>query len=241
MARLTEKHIQKKAIHFLEKHYQEKFRPTVIYSRQEVRTVEKYKKKRADGLLCFESQFQKEHTVSLEAKSHKTLGALLPVWNNKDLILSAVVGIIFALISSYLLSYFEWYWITLISLSVFIGGFLLSAFILVLFEPDHFKSMAVIDQIHQYPANEKWIAISKDSLNLTSKKSSEFNRRSNPENFMRIARKKGVGILVISRRKEEVLLEPQFIHGEYLNCYCQAEKARQVVYSMNEQTIRTYV
>lgn len=233
MARLTEKHIQKKAIQFLERHYQEKFEPSTIYSQQEVRTVEKFKKKRADGLLCFESQLHKEHTVSLEAKSHKTLGALLPVWNDKDLILSAVVGIILALISTYFLGYLEWYWITLSALSIFIGSFFLSVLLLVLVEPDYFKSMAVMDQVHQYPANEKWIAISKDSLNLASKKSSEFNRRSNPENFIQIARKKGVGILVISRWKEEVLLEPQFIQGEYLNCYCQAEKARQVVHTLS--------
>lgn len=233
MSRLTEKHIQTKAIAFLESHYKQKFEPSVIFSRPEVRTVKKYKKKRADGLLCFESPTQREYTVSLEAKSHKTLGALLPSWNSKDLLLGIMIGFLNAAVTMYLFSAIAWYWITLIAIFAFIIGFYVSFLLLAIVEPDHFKSMAVIDQVHQYPANEKWIALSKDSLNLTSNKKTDFHRRSNYENFLRIARKNKVGILVISRWKEEILIEPGFFKGEYLDCYCIADTIRQEVYSEN--------
>ena len=94
-----------------------------------------------------------------------------------------------------------------------------------------------MEQVNQYPANEKWVAISKDSMNLTSKKFSELKRRSNNENLVRIARKKGVGILVISRRHEEVLVEPKFKKGEYLDCYCLAGKIRQELFNSNQNVL----
>ena len=227
MSRLTEKHIQQKSILFLETHYQNKYEPASIYSQQEVRTVNKYKKKRADGFLCFHSSIRQEHTISIEAKSHKTLGALLPMWNDKDFIFALVTGILLALILGYIYSDLEWYWMTLIFISALIAGILISLVITLLFEPDHFKSMGVMNQVDQYPANEKWVAISKDSLNLSSIKKTAFNRRNNYDNFLRIAKKKGVGILVISRKREEILIEPAFRKGDYLNCYCVADKIRQ--------------
>jgi hypothetical protein len=174
---------------------------------------------------------QKEYTISLEAKSHKTLGALLPTWNSKDLLLGIKIGFLSAAVSIYLFSAIAWYWITLLAIFAFIIGLFVSFLFLAIVEPDHFKSMAVIDQVHQYPANEKWIAISKDSLNLTSYKKADFYRRSNYENFLRIARKNKIGILVISRSKEEILVELGFFKGEYLDCYCIAGNIRKEVYS----------
>lgn len=227
MSRLTEKHIQQKSILFLENHYQNKYEPTSIYSQREVRTNKKYKKKRADGFLCFHSSAREEHTISIEAKSHKTLGSLLPVWNDKDFIFSLVTAILLAVLIGYIYNNLEWYWMTLIFISALIAGFLISLLISLLFEPDHFKSMPVMNQVDQYPANEKWVAISKDSLNLASIKKSDFQRRNNYENLLRIARKKGVGILVISRKREEILIEPVFKKGNYLDCYCLAHKVRQ--------------
>ncbi|WP_037319722.1 hypothetical protein [Salegentibacter sp. Hel_I_6] len=230
MSRLTEKHIQKKAIIFLENHYRQKFEPSAIFSRPEVRTVKRYKKKRADGLLCFESPMQREHTISLEAKSHKTLGALIPAWNNKDLTFVLIIGIMTAFLSVYSSYALPWYWIILISILAFIIGVFLSFVILAIVEPDHFKSMSVVDQVHQYPANEKWIAVSKDSLNLATNKKTDFQRRNNYDNFLRIAKKNKVGILVISRWKEEILIEPGFFKGDYLDCYCIADSVRQEVF-----------
>ena len=170
--------------------------------------------------------------VSLEAKSHKTLRSFTTFleWS-KDLGLGISIGILSAALSIYILNDLSWYWVALTAILAFILGFFISFFVIAVVEPDHFKSMAVIDQVHQYPANEKWIAISKDSLNLTSNKKTDFHRRSNYDNFLRIARKNKVGILVISRWKEEILLEPGFFKGEYLDCYCIANTIRQEVYS----------
>ena len=231
MSRLTEQHIQNQALQFLEDHYGKKYEPPKIFSRVEVRTVKIHNKKRADGLLCFESTFQKEHTISLEAKSHKTLGALLPAWNDRDFIPSIIMGLLFALLSIYFFNNLDWYWITLISVVSFIIGFFICLIVLLFFEPDRYKTIPVIKQVNQYPANEKWVAVSKDSLNLGLKKKSDFYRHNNEENFLKIARKNGVGVLVISRQQQQILLEPKFQKGDYLNCYCIADKVRKQLFT----------
>lgn len=121
MSRLTEKFIQKKALEYLQEYYQEKFHPTTIYAREEVRTNSQFHNKRADGLLCFNCNQQMEYTVSLEAKSHKTLGSLSAYWNDNKMALHALmIAIPLGLLSIIFSHPLAWYWISLISLGVFL-------------------------------------------------------------------------------------------------------------------------
>jgi hypothetical protein len=77
------------------------------------------------------------------------------------------------------------------------------------------------------------VAISKDSLNLASIKTTDFKRRTNHQNIIRIAKKRGIGVLVVSRKRKEILIEPAFKKGNFLNCYSLANKIRQEIYNPN--------
>ena len=79
-----------------------------------------------------------------------------------------------------------------------------------------FEKHLVIDQILKYPANERWIAVSKDAYNY-------FTRLDDGEIFFR-AKKYNIGILVVSQKqkidiiqepKEEKLMKDDF-HKHYL-------------------------
>ena len=227
MSRLTERYVQKQSIEFLKDYYENKFDIGVPFSKQEVRTTKEFNGKRADGLLCFNSSKQNEHTVSIEAKSHKTLGSLLAYWNDDKLIKQVLlIALPIGLLTIYFTSSMTWYWISLIAL----GSIILSSFIFIivtaLIELDGHKTINVVNQVNQYPANEKWIAISKDSLNLTDNKKSEFYNRSNFDNFTRKCKNQNIGILVVTRRKNEIILRPKYTKGQYLDCYCLSENIR---------------
>lgn len=220
MSRLTEKYIQKEAVQFLKEHYENKFVIEIEFAKQEVRTNKEYNGKRADGLLCFHSPKQKEQTVSIEAKSHKTLGSLLAYWDDDKLMKQILLfALPIGLLTIYFTSSMAWYWITLIAFGTIVIGVLLLMIIAVLLELDGHKVINVVNQVNQYPANEKWIAISKDSLNLSQIKKSEFHNKNNYDNFIRICKNQNIGILIVTRRKNEILLLPNYIKGKYLDCY----------------------
>lgn len=221
MSRLTEKFVQKTAIEYLKQYYAEKYRTPKIFGRDEVRTNSEYNKKRADGVICFNSSKQVEHTVSIEAKSHRTLGSLLTYWNDERFVLHALISSIpLGLLTIIFTRDLAWYWIFLIALVSIIITFLVIAVLISFVEPDHYKLINVVSQVHQYPANEKWIAISQDSLNLAKKKSNaEFHQNSDYDNFLQVCKKQNIGIIVITRRTRKILARPKYSPGKFLDCY----------------------
>lgn len=95
------------------------------------------------------------------------------------------------------------------------------------FEPNRYKLIGVINQIHQYPANEKWIAISQDSLNLARKKNNpEFYNNSESEHLFQMCKNQNIGLLVISRRTIKELSVPKYVPGNFLDCYAANQKIR---------------
>jgi len=214
MSKLTEKYVQKRALSFLKEYYYKKYELKKIYSKDEVCTI---LNKRADGFICFNSKKQIEHTVSMEAKSHKTLGNLIPYWNDDKFMLHSVLpSLIIGVISLYFTQNMTWYFMALTSFCVIILIFFLILFIVSFIEHDKYKLIDVITQIHQYPANEKWIAISKDSLNLTQKlKNSNFHTKNDYENFLSVCKSQRIGLLIISSRKTEILNKPGFSKGDF--------------------------
>ena len=233
MSKLTEKYIQKESIDYLEERYKSTFNipNDKIFAGKEVRTKKiKGNYGRADGLICFNSAKQDEHLVSIEAKSHKTLGALLPFHN--DLKFGKQIFIIFgvfALISIFFTIEMKWYWITLICICSGVISVFIYSSIAVLVEPSFSKLLGVHEQLKQYPANEQWIAISSDSINLAKGRVSYFYNKSNYENIYSICKSKGIGLIVVNRKKREIILEPKFQAGRFLKYYSIENKIRLVI------------
>ena len=106
MSRLAEVTVQVHAQEFLEKKYRKKARRGKLFSQLEARTKKQFGGKRADGLLVFRNWFSGTYVISMEAKSHKTLPAIVPkrdvgilVWNSfrAGLLVSILTGAFFAL------------------------------------------------------------------------------------------------------------------------------------------------
>jgi len=191
MTRLTENKVQSYAMAFLQKKYRSKAKAKNIFAKEEVRTRKEYGGKRADGLLAYEHWWYGICVVSMEAKSHKTLPAIQArfdfyklIWNalKAGLILCVASGAIFAVyrMDDHLFQF-------LLPLNAFVLGALLYG----LFTINSYrnKTLSVVEQVMQYPANEKWLAFSKDSVDDLHKKERKALRR--------ICKYEGVGILIV--------------------------------------------
>lgn len=230
MSRLRESTVQDKALERLKEHYQAKYKIENIYSRKEVRTTKKFKQKRADGLLAFNSTVQLNHTVSLEAKSHRTLNSLITFNDDEKIgLYITLFAIICSVFIAYTFSDWPWYWLILSTISVLILTWFLMVGIVYLLELDHFKASSVVKQTQQYPANEKWIAISKSSYNLLGNQKSNLTYGKSHDHFREICKRNNIGILLISRTKTEILEKPNFTPGYYLDCYARQSEIVQKI------------
>ena len=235
MSRLRESTVQKKALKYLQNHYKDLYDADQVYARTEVKTTKRYGGNRADGLLCFHSTRQREYTISLEAKSHRTIGSLIPFWeDSKSGLHSLLAALIISTTTILLLPSLEWYWLTLVIVFVFITTSVLATAFFGVFELDQHKSLNVVRQAHQYPANEKWIAIPRSSYNLINGKRTEFQRRGSQENFLRICRRNKVGVLLISRQKIDILQPPVYVPGYYLESYCIKSKVQSFLHTQTQ-------
>ena len=203
--------------------YQRKARGRV-YSQLEVRTKKEHGSKRADGFLAFRNWVWGTYTVSMEAKSYKTLPAVRPFFDMKKYIVSCIrTGLLFALVGagiSYALDWDEG------GIFLFFPGmlFLLGGLLNAVLRHDSFRNyqMKVIDQVAQYPANEQWLALSSDTLDSISTK--------RVETLKSLCSRKGIGlILVRSRKSVEVVVQPrQRWHAviDFLRYYAKEEEIR---------------
>lgn len=226
MSRLTEKYVQRKSIKYLAAYYQERYDVNNIYTKIEAGTLKTYGGKRADGLICFYTSKDALFTASLEAKSHKTLGALLPYWLDEKLsfwalgtsFVSAAISLIFGL-------HYSWWIALIVFVVILIAVFLMFIAVSMIREPVTYKAFDVVDQVHQYPANEKWISLSKDSLNLVDTRISEFRKQLNSEDLIQVCKANGIGLILVSRKQIELMLEPKYLSGEYLSAYASEQTA----------------
>ena len=232
MSRLTERYIQNKSLEYLEFHYKEEHNLTKIFSAKEVRTNSNRKKKygRADGLLCFNSDKQKYHTVSLEAKSHKTLYALYPQNNFISKNILPISAFLLSFSTSYLILS-KWYWAIIISLI-----FTLLIYIILEITIDYYKigklqTANVIKQIKRYPANEQWIALSKDSIKLLNE--DQYSISKNFEKLKSVCNKKNIGLLTVSSKATEILLEPKYKKGNFLSKYSKEKEIKDYLKTTN--------
>lgn len=199
---LLESTVQQAALEYLEGYYKWRARRSRLWSKIEVRTRKKHGGKRADGLLVYKRRLTgRLYVVSMEAKSYKTLEAITPYrdtwrWVKNSTYYATLIAIGTGAIFVYqmmetpqeALLYVVNLWVALIIL------------VAILTRNANFnRTMPVYKQVLQYPANEQWISISKDSFEMIPK------HLRKP--FIKVLKARGIGLLIVNGRK--------FVHREH--------------------------
>lgn len=202
---LLEKTVQKRAMTFLEKYYDRRILKRKMFAAEEVCTKKVYGGKRADGLLVFQKRLLgKPFVVSMEAKSIKTLPAIKPyqdyhrwLWNSLRMgcWLCLASGILFAYAQEE--TYGMSVWVP-IAFSLLAG----LSFGLLTWSNYRHKTVDVITQLKQYPANEQWLAFSNDAFIALVEEKQKMLKT--------ICKHRGIGLLLIGKNNStEVLSKPK--------------------------------
>ncbi len=198
---LLEKTVQKRAMTFLANYYDNRLLRRRMFAAEEVRTKKIYGGKRADGLLAYQSRLSgNPFVVSMEAKSIKTLPAIKPyhdwsrwVWNSLrfSLFLCFASGLAYLALQGQT------------NLEIFVpviwclcAGI---AFGLLTWNSYRHQTIDVITQLKQYPANEQWLAFSKDAFAALTTEKQELLRT--------VCKYRGIGLLLIGRNNSTDLLQ----------------------------------
>ena len=226
---MTERKVQQKALNYLNKKYRWRCFSGKLFSKTEVRTHRRFGGKRADGLLAFRHWLWGTYVVSLEAKSLKTLPAIRPYRDQWNFLYNCIkAGIIGLLLSgAYLalvkmddgLIQFSLPFNTWVAFAVGYGIVTVNSF--------RHRTLPVVQQIKQYPANEQWLAFcSKSMAALSARKK---------KHLLEICKYQGIGILVVQASgKVRSLVKPKRRwrwQGDYLRYYSKGKQIRQSLYS----------
>ena len=225
MTLILERKVQEVTQEYLRKKYRRKAKGNRIFSQVEMRTKKKYGGKRADGFLAFQHWLWGEYIISVEAKSRKTLPAIKPYLDHFLLLKnSAKAGLAFCILSGaffFLYKNPDGLFQFLIPLyAFFISGLI---YALLTWNSYQHKTIDVLDQLKQYPANEQWLAFSKDSF--------EAIKKGNRKKLRMICQSKGVGLIIVSR-KVVVLEKPKGKWGRgFLKYYAKENEVRKYLKS----------
>jgi hypothetical protein len=201
---ILEKTVQKRALKYLENYYQNKILRRKIFAAQEVRTKRVFGGKRADGLLVYRSRLSaKPFVVSMEAKSIKTLPSIQPYQDYRRWARNCLkVGFSLCLASGLLFAFLQdperLNWKVPFAFSILSG----LSFGLLSWNNYRHKTVAVISQLKQYPANEQWLAFSNDAFYSLAIEKQKLLKT--------ICQFRGIGLLLIGKNTEtELLSKPQ--------------------------------
>lgn len=226
--RMIERTVQEIAQKYLENFYQKRSKPVKMYSQIEERTKKIHGMKRADGFLAYPSWFGRLYTVSMEAKSHKTLAALKPYRVTKLWLLDAIwIGFLATMLSGTLFLIFSPNYHIALRLLLPFGIWAIAAALWAFFRKDSYKyqEMAVIHQVFQYPANERWISFSYDALEMIDHKLRD--------NLFRICAGRGIGVLLVNANKDVHLVsKPKYNfkwRGDFVSYYLNEPEIRAVL------------
>ena len=211
---------------FLEKKYRRRAIGKRIFSQKEMPTKTKYGRKRADGFLAFRHFLWGEYVVSMEAKSKKTLPAIRPYRDDFVFVINSLkfgfyccigTGAMYALVK-----WEDQFWQFLLPFYVL----MISALVYALFTWNSYRhqTMNVIDQLRQYPANEQWLAFSRDSIESLPIPKQKILRR--------ICRARGIGLVVFGKRIRQ-LEKPKYrwnMGKSFLNYYSKEDKIRKYLF-----------
>jgi hypothetical protein len=227
MANLSEKIVQDTAQEFLYSWYRKKARKGLVFSRTEVRTRQKFGGKRADGLLAFQHYFWGTYVISMEAKSFKTLSSMKPrrddnllLWNSfkaglKFCVLSGMFFMLYRMDDGFLQF--------ILPLNMLVCGAIIYGFFTL--NSYRHKTVSVIRQLAQYPANERWLAFSKDSLDLLEKDKLKA--------LDKICKFKGIGIIIVSKKGKAKVRRSASMQwkwfGDFLSYYSHEKRIRKAI------------
>lgn len=221
-AKLKEKFIQAVAIDTLAAYYQNYSNNDKIFAAAEVRTKER---KRADGLIVWKSTKRKTNVASIEAKSANTLRNLLVKPHRKKIVRSSQ-QLSFALMLMVTVLVFGLGYRLVLEPLMIVTVLVISIVLTILIEKLLYKiqlkrhqKIDVIEQIRQYPANERWIAIGFDS----------YTKSEQLETLLKKCEDNGFGLLIVRDEKvTKMELLPRFENyptGSDFLRYYQKEKA----------------
>ncbi|MBP7274001.1 MAG: hypothetical protein KA974_09165 [Saprospiraceae bacterium] len=203
MPHLAEQAVQMTALNFLTRRYRGFIFPKKIFAQPEVKTKKEFGGKRADGLIAFRHWFWGEYVVSIEAKSIKTKDSITPRFNVNKLLRNSIwTGLLFCAGTGALLPIYrmaDGYWQLLIPFNSLIISSLIYGYLTI--ESGKHKVVKVIEQLRQYPANEQWLAFSKDSVNVLPK---EYQRT-----LREICRTQGVGVVLVENNRTKIWVKPK--------------------------------
>jgi len=227
MPRLTEKYVQKATLKRLATQYEQKHNIKAVVSETEVgvKKVSKLGDGRADGLIVAKRSDGVIYTVSLEAKSSKTIFNINPFYKDEKwlfhTVLAGVVGLILAGIIGWPSG--NWFWMWVFPLIVFV--IICFVFVIITYDFSYYRPIDVISQIKRYPADEQWIAVSTDVYNQLS---NEIRRSLHKD-----CQKQGIGLIRVSAGERIKFLEkakPQKLpkgYEDFLECYAREDSLRQ--------------
>ncbi len=217
--KLPEGYIKKKALQYL---YQEYYRRCpvngIIYRELEAYTNEG---KRADGLIIFRQKGHNPFVASLEAKSANTLRSLVEQIDLARIVDDGLKVAAFSFAFIWSLA-----WLAGVRqmldpiLALLMGGcwiWMVKAYISMA-QPLALKRharVAALEQLKQYPADERWLAIGIDSMS----KPDQFHR------LLQHCRKTGIGLIVVSTTEHPVVhVHPRFSTKSDVTDYSQHYK-----------------
>lgn len=227
MANLLESTVQNSAQAFLAKRYGGLTGSRKLFSKTEVRTKQKYGGKRADGLLAYKHWLFGTYVISMEAKSYKTLPAMKPKFDAWFFLKNCFqAGLVICIVSG---AFFAFYKMDDLFLQIIIpaNAFLIGTLLygILTFTNYSNKIVSVVKQVNQYPANEKWLAFSVDSLDKMGKREVRHLRK--------ICKARGIGILEVkAKNKVKIRIKPkmQFNYGKgFLRYYSKEKEIRGLI------------
>ncbi|MBX2871051.1 MAG: hypothetical protein KTR30_03100 [Saprospiraceae bacterium] len=217
--KLPEGYIKKKALQFLQQSYYRRCPINgIIYKELEAYTNEG---KRADGLIMFRQKGRNPFVASLEAKSANTLRSLVEQMDLARMVDDGLKMAVFSFAFIWSLAWMVgvrqvldpilallmggcWIWM--------VKGYIATVQPLAL---SRHTRIGALEQLKQYPADERWLAIGIDSI----AKEDQFHR------LLQHCRKTGIGLLIVSSDGSvEVHVHPKFSTRSDVTDYSQFYK-----------------
>lgn len=223
---LSEKYIQEKAIKYLKRYYKASSANGKVFAQAEVRTRQK---KRADGLIAWRKWLGGVGVASMEAKSAKTLSALVKQLDETKVKRDSTwLTVVLVFVGAYILwdqglrAYLDPFYVLVLYGVLFFLVPHIQKLLQGINLPFH-QRIAVFDQLLQYPANEPWVAIGADSVN--AKQYSALKQT---------CRKKRLGLLLVQKNgRVKLELKPKYLFSfpkrDFLTYYEKGESIRKQV------------
>lgn len=213
MKTITPEEFQMKTVDFLTKFYRNKYQPYQLSST--ISSQHPLSNSEIDILLNFNSPKQEGHTIIVESKSFSDLQSQLSFRNYKHplLTLATIFG---GIVAYFYIGLLPWYGILGITAVLLISLWGIIKMVQRLYREKRAKR--IIDQLEKSPSNEKWIAITKPGIDFLKRKKS-FSYLTAYNSLIKQSIKKNIGVLLVTKRKIQILQKPKFSKGYFLGQY----------------------